>query len=45
MLQKDTSAVVTLKSSGIDRPSKLDGKRYASYGARYAADLSQISFN
>lgn len=37
LLQTDTSAVVTLKSSGIDRPSKLDGKRYASYGARYHA--------
>ena len=35
LLQKDTSAIVTLKSSGIDRPSKLDGKQYASYGARY----------
>lgn len=37
LLQTDTSAVVTLKSSGIDRPSKLDGKTYASYGARYCA--------
>ena len=34
LLQKDTSAIVTLKSSGIDRPSKLDGRSYASYGAR-----------
>lgn len=29
------SAIVTLKSSGIDRPALLDGKRYASYAARY----------
>ena len=34
VLQDDLSAVVTLKSSGIDRPQKLDGRRYASYGAR-----------
>jgi ABC-type nitrate/sulfonate/bicarbonate transport system substrate-binding protein len=35
LLQEDTSAIVTLKSSGIDRPSQLDGKTYASYKARY----------
>ncbi len=35
LLQTDTSAIVTLKSSGIDRPGKLDSKTYASYGARY----------
>jgi hypothetical protein len=28
------SAIVTLKSSGIQRPAQLDGKRYASYAAR-----------
>lgn len=28
------SAIVTLKSSGIERPAQLDGKRYASYAAR-----------
>lgn len=33
-VQNDTSAIVTLSSSGLDRPSKLDGKVYASYGAR-----------
>ena len=33
-VQNDTSAIVTLSSSGLDRPSKLDGKTYASYGAR-----------
>ncbi len=26
ILQDDTSAIVTLKSSGLDRPSKLDGR-------------------
>ena len=33
--QRDTSAVVTLESSGIDRPKKLDNKTYASYDARF----------
>ena len=33
--QSDTSAIATLKSSGIDRPSKLEGKAYGSYAARY----------
>ena len=35
LLQEDDSAIVTLKESGIDSMSKLEGKRYASYGARY----------
>ncbi len=35
LLQQDMSAIVTLKSSGIDRPSLLDSKTYASYKARY----------
>ena len=35
LLQTDTSAIVTLASSGLDRPKKLDGKVYGSYGARY----------
>ena len=34
LLQRDTSAVVTLASGGIARPAQLEGKRYASYGAR-----------
>lgn len=29
------SAIVTLKSSCIERPAQLDGKRYASYAARW----------
>jgi len=35
LLQEDASAIATLKSSGITRPRDLDGKSYASYGARY----------
>ena len=34
LLAEDTSAIVTLKSSGLDDPKLLDGKTYASYGAR-----------
>ena len=34
LLQDDPSAIVTLTSSGIDRPALLDGKRYGSYSAR-----------
>lgn len=42
LLQTDTSAVVTLQSSGLDRPSKLDGTTYASYGARcYSVPFNQ----
>ncbi|KAL3142310.1 hypothetical protein ABBQ38_002651 [Trebouxia sp. C0009 RCD-2024] len=41
LLQTDTSAVVTLQSSGLDRPSKLDGTTYASYGARYEGRIVQ----
>ncbi len=39
VLARDASAIVTLKQSGIDRPQKLDGKVYASYGARYEDDI------
>ena len=35
LLAKDASAIAVLKSSGITRPRELDGKRYASYGARF----------
>ena len=35
ILQEDTSAIVTLKSSGIDQIKNLDGKTYASYDARF----------
>jgi len=35
ILAKDASAIVTLQSSGIERPAQLDGKIYASYSARF----------
>ncbi len=35
LLQKDLSAIVTLKSSEIASPKNLDGKNYASFGARF----------
>jgi ABC-type nitrate/sulfonate/bicarbonate transport system substrate-binding protein len=41
LLQQDASAVVALQSSGITRPRELDGKRYASYAARYEGRLVQ----
>lgn len=31
VMQEETSAFITLQSSGIDRPAKLDGKTYAGY--------------
>ncbi len=33
--QQDTSAIVTLGDSEIERPADLDGKTYASYDARF----------
>jgi hypothetical protein len=41
LLATSDSAIVTLASSGIDRPSKLDGKTYASYAARYEGRIVQ----
>lgn len=41
LLQQQSSALVTLKSSGIDRPKLLDGKRYASYAARFEGRIVQ----
>jgi ABC-type nitrate/sulfonate/bicarbonate transport system substrate-binding protein len=35
VLQTNTSSLVTLKSSGLDRPAKLEGKRYAGFGTPY----------
>ena len=35
VLQTNTSALATLKSSGLDRPAKLEGKRYAGFGSPY----------
>lgn len=39
LLARDVSAIMTLRGSGIDRPQQLDGKVYASYGARYEEDI------
>lgn len=41
ILKEDTSAIVTLKSSGIDSPKDLDGKIYASFKARYEDKIVQ----
>ena len=35
LVQHNTSALVTLKESGLDRPAKLEGKRYAGFGSPY----------
>lgn len=35
LLQEDLSRIVTLADSGLQRPAQLDGRRYASYQARY----------
>lgn len=35
VIQHNTSALVTLKESGLDRPKELDGKRYAGFGAPF----------
>lgn len=35
IVQHNTSALVTLKKSGLDRPIKLDGKRYAGFGTPF----------
>lgn len=41
VLQEQSSALVTLKSSGINRPKLLDGKKYASYAARFEGRIIQ----
>ena len=38
-LQQDTSAIVTLEESGINRPAKIDGRRFAAYGFRFESDI------
>ena len=38
-LQRDTSAIVALKDSGIERPAQMDGRRFASYNARFENDI------
>lgn len=42
VLARDISAIVTLKESGIDRPRELEGKVYASYGARFEEDIVRL---
>ena len=37
--QTDRSAIVTLADDSIDRPAQLDGRRYASYDARFEDDI------
>ncbi|ESS02343.1 MAG: ABC-type nitrate/sulfonate/bicarbonate transport system, periplasmic component [uncultured archaeon A07HR67] len=37
--QTDRSAIVTLADESIDRPAELDGRRYASYDARFEDDI------
>ncbi len=39
LAQRDTSAIVTLAKSELTRPAQLDGRTYASYGARYEDDI------
>uniref|UniRef100_A0A7S0QQF2 Thiamine pyrimidine synthase n=1 Tax=Pyramimonas obovata TaxID=1411642 RepID=A0A7S0QQF2_9CHLO len=41
VLQAQTSAIVTLKESGLARPRDLDGKIYASYAARFEGRIVQ----
>jgi len=41
LLQAQTSAIVTLKTSGITSPKMLDGKNYASYQGRFEMDIIQ----
>jgi ABC-type nitrate/sulfonate/bicarbonate transport system substrate-binding protein len=41
LLQEDVSAITVLEESGITRPAELDGKTYASYGARYEDKIIQ----
>ncbi|MDQ6693421.1 MAG: ABC transporter substrate-binding protein [Chloroflexota bacterium] len=35
VLQTNTSALASLKSSGLDRPARLEGKRYAGFGSTF----------
>lgn len=39
VLSRDASALVAKEGSGVERPRDLDGKRYASYGARFEGRL------
>jgi NitT/TauT family transport system substrate-binding protein len=39
LLQHDLSAIAARADSGIERPRDLDGRTYASYGARFEDDI------
>jgi NitT/TauT family transport system substrate-binding protein len=39
LAQRDTSAIAVLEDSPIERPRDLDGRTYASYGARFEDDI------
>ena len=39
LLQRDASAIVTLKQSGCTRPAQLDGHTYAAHGAPLECDV------
>ncbi|MEI7555761.1 ABC transporter substrate-binding protein [Candidatus Chlorohelix sp.] len=47
IIQKDTSALVTLKSAGLISPKMLVGKKYAGFGATYEEPVinSMIKFD
>ena len=45
LLSEDTSAIVTLEPSGLNSPKELEGKRYASYGARYSSDTCEMALD
>ncbi|NWJ46340.1 MAG: ABC transporter substrate-binding protein [Chloroflexi bacterium] len=47
IIQKDTSALVTLKNSGLTSPKMLVGKKYAGFGASYEEPVinSMIKFD
>jgi ABC-type nitrate/sulfonate/bicarbonate transport system substrate-binding protein len=44
IFQHNTSALVTLKTSGLDSVAKLAGKRYAGFGAPYEQPIIQQIF-
>lgn len=41
--KQDMSAIVVKKGSGIQSPKDLDGKRYASYKARYEDHIKTVA--
>ena len=45
IIQKNTSAFVSLKDSGLDRPAKLEGKRYAGFGAPFEQPVIEAAMS